>query len=268
MTPLDSDIGGTVSSPQTLIPDTTDSGDQWQVAATYVENGNQLVFVNEFAPVAGSEFDRFTGHSGIAVLRVVHRWCADLQLRHPLDHRRADAVGQCDHAERRLHLHLRDRQQHDIGCLLWHEGGARGRRRIAEHRTTGSTGTERNGRAERALPSPSPRRTSSPGSRRSQTKAGMSGSRCPGLSSPTRLSTSRTPALRQARGARRHRSTPSPRSPSTRTKSPTSRRSIPSCPPREISLCPTTSTPRAGWLPPRQTSIEYQPQFIDVSTGT
>jgi hypothetical protein len=70
LNPLDSDIGGTVSSPQTLIPDTTDAGDQWQVAATYVENGNQLVFVNEFASVAGSEFDRFTGHSGIAVLRV------------------------------------------------------------------------------------------------------------------------------------------------------------------------------------------------------
>ena len=67
---MDSDIAGTESAPQTLIPDTTDSGDQWQVAATYMENGNQLVFVNEFAPVSGTVFDRFTGHSGIAVLRV------------------------------------------------------------------------------------------------------------------------------------------------------------------------------------------------------
>jgi hypothetical protein len=70
MTAFASDIGGTDSAPQTLIPDTLDAGDQWQVAATYVEHGNQLVFVNEFAPVAGSPFDRFTGHSGIAVLRI------------------------------------------------------------------------------------------------------------------------------------------------------------------------------------------------------
>jgi hypothetical protein len=70
VTGMDTDMLGTTSAPQTLIPDTTDTGDQWQVAATYTENDNQLVFVNEFAPVAGSEFDRFTGHSGIAVLRM------------------------------------------------------------------------------------------------------------------------------------------------------------------------------------------------------
>ena len=70
ITSMDSDIAGTEGAPQTLIPDTTDYGDQWQVAATFVENGNQLVFVNEFAPVAGSQFDRFTGRSGIAVLRL------------------------------------------------------------------------------------------------------------------------------------------------------------------------------------------------------
>ena len=70
ITSMASDIEGTESAPQTLIPDTTDAGDQWQVAATFVENGNQLVFVNEFVPVAGSEFDRFTGHSGIAVLKM------------------------------------------------------------------------------------------------------------------------------------------------------------------------------------------------------
>jgi len=70
ITSMDGDIAGTEGAPQTLIPDTTDFGDQWQVAATFVENGNQLVFVNEFSPVAGSEFDRFTGRSGIAVLRL------------------------------------------------------------------------------------------------------------------------------------------------------------------------------------------------------
>jgi hypothetical protein len=69
---LSTDIGGTESAPQTLIPDTTPTaqGDQWEVDATDMENGNQLVFVNEFAPVVGSEFDRFTGHSGIAVMSI------------------------------------------------------------------------------------------------------------------------------------------------------------------------------------------------------
>jgi hypothetical protein len=70
MSSLAGDFGGTASSPQTLIPDTSAPGDQWQVAATYVENGSQLVFVNEFAPVAGSDLDRFTGQSGIAVLSI------------------------------------------------------------------------------------------------------------------------------------------------------------------------------------------------------
>ena len=65
---LSGNFGGTSGSPQTLIPDTVDSGDQWQVGATEVVDGSQLVFVNEFAPVPGQELDRFTGHSGIAVL--------------------------------------------------------------------------------------------------------------------------------------------------------------------------------------------------------
>jgi hypothetical protein len=68
MPDLEGNFGGTTSAPQTLIPDTTDAGDQWQVSATYVENDDQLVFVNEFAPLPGnSSIDQFTGHSGIAV---------------------------------------------------------------------------------------------------------------------------------------------------------------------------------------------------------
>jgi hypothetical protein len=59
-----SDIGGTSADPQTLIPDT--GNNQWQVGGTDVENGSQLVFVNEFAP--GTPFDSFTGHSAIAVM--------------------------------------------------------------------------------------------------------------------------------------------------------------------------------------------------------
>ena len=62
------DLNGTESSPQTLIPDQGRPGDSWQVASTYMENGNQLVFVNEFAPVRGSLFDNYTGRSGIAVM--------------------------------------------------------------------------------------------------------------------------------------------------------------------------------------------------------
>jgi hypothetical protein len=64
---LSSDIGGTDSSPQTLITDGNGT-DQWQVASTYVEGNNQMIFVNEFSPVTGSEFDHFTGSSGIAIM--------------------------------------------------------------------------------------------------------------------------------------------------------------------------------------------------------
>ena len=65
---LNTDLVGTSSAPQTLIPDTIDPGDTWQVAATYVENGTQLVFVNEFSP--GDPFDTYTGRSGIAVMSI------------------------------------------------------------------------------------------------------------------------------------------------------------------------------------------------------
>jgi hypothetical protein len=67
MPDLKSRYEGTYRSPQPLIPDTRGHGDEWQVAATYVESGEQMVFVNEFAPRKGP-FDRFTGRSGIAVL--------------------------------------------------------------------------------------------------------------------------------------------------------------------------------------------------------
>jgi len=65
---LNTDLVGTASAPQTLIPDTSDPGDTWQVAATYVENGMQLVFVNEFSP--GDPFDQYTGRSGVAVMSI------------------------------------------------------------------------------------------------------------------------------------------------------------------------------------------------------
>ena len=64
---LFSDFGGTYASPESLIPDS--GGDSWQVAATYMEDGNQLVYVNEFvASTSGSVFDTYTGRSAIAVM--------------------------------------------------------------------------------------------------------------------------------------------------------------------------------------------------------
>lgn len=61
---------GNYASPHPLIPDGRGSSYQWEVAATYVERDVQLVFVNEFVPVAHSFYDRFTGRAGIAVLSV------------------------------------------------------------------------------------------------------------------------------------------------------------------------------------------------------
>jgi hypothetical protein len=66
---LRADYGGTFAAPQPLIPDSNGNGDQWEVSATYVEHGEQLVFVNEFSPQAGP-FALFTGRVGIAVLRL------------------------------------------------------------------------------------------------------------------------------------------------------------------------------------------------------
>lgn len=67
---LATDYAGTYYSPATLIPDTLDGADTWQMAATYVAGGKQLIFVNEFEPVPGGEFDTFVGQSGVAVMSV------------------------------------------------------------------------------------------------------------------------------------------------------------------------------------------------------
>ena len=63
---LYSDYSGSYSAPDSVIPDS--GSNAWQVAGTYMEDGQQLIFVNEFAPVAGSVFDSYTGRSGIAVM--------------------------------------------------------------------------------------------------------------------------------------------------------------------------------------------------------
>ena len=65
---LQSDYAGTYESPQSLIPNPGPDGENWELGATYVENGEQLVFVNEDGPVSRSPFQQFLGESGIAVL--------------------------------------------------------------------------------------------------------------------------------------------------------------------------------------------------------
>ena len=65
---LSDELRGSNASPQALIPDPTRQGAAWQVASTYMENGDQLIFVNEFTPVNGSLFDDYTGRSGIAIM--------------------------------------------------------------------------------------------------------------------------------------------------------------------------------------------------------
>jgi hypothetical protein len=65
MPDLATDVGGTLSAPTALIPDTAPAS--WGVGATYMENGQQLVFVNEGTQISGSVYSTFTGRSGIAI---------------------------------------------------------------------------------------------------------------------------------------------------------------------------------------------------------
>lgn len=63
---LAGNYGGSYAAPQALIADSGSGSVHWWPSATYVENGVQLIFVNEFAPVNGSMYDTFTGRSAIA----------------------------------------------------------------------------------------------------------------------------------------------------------------------------------------------------------
>ena len=68
---LVSDYAGSARAPGTaLIPDALGRKDTWQTAATTTLGSNQLIFVNEFKPAAGSIFQTFLGRSGIAVMSV------------------------------------------------------------------------------------------------------------------------------------------------------------------------------------------------------
>ena len=80
---LDVDINGTYGAPMSLIPDSSDA-DHWWTTSTYVENGVQLIYVNEFQPVSGSTFEQFTGRSGIAVMSLPQGGLPTLQSITPL----------------------------------------------------------------------------------------------------------------------------------------------------------------------------------------
>ena len=67
MPALEPDLGGTSSAPTAVIPD-TNPNDGWQIGATYMENGQQLVFVNELTAQSGSIYGTYTGVSAIAIM--------------------------------------------------------------------------------------------------------------------------------------------------------------------------------------------------------
>ena len=67
---LTADYVGTYGAPKTLIPDTVNSQDEWQIESTYSVGGQQLIFVNQYAAETGVSYETYTGTSGIAVMSV------------------------------------------------------------------------------------------------------------------------------------------------------------------------------------------------------
>jgi hypothetical protein len=68
MPDLESNLAGTPSAPTGLLPDTENPDDGWQIGATYMEDGQQLVFVQELTSQSGSIYGTYTGRSAIAIL--------------------------------------------------------------------------------------------------------------------------------------------------------------------------------------------------------
>jgi hypothetical protein len=62
MPALEQDLGATSVMPN------TNANDGWQIGATYMENGQQLVFVNELSPVSGTIYGTYDGRAAIAVM--------------------------------------------------------------------------------------------------------------------------------------------------------------------------------------------------------
>ncbi len=78
----------------------------------------------------------------------------------------------------------------------------------------------------------------------------------------------RTPAHRRAHGRRRHRCTPSPRSPSIPTRSPIWRPSIPSSRARADLIVSYAINTLNGLSALEQDVHQYQPQFLQLKTGS
>ena len=68
MPDLKADFEGTASAPTSTFPDTENPGDGFQIGSTYMENGQQLVFVQELIPVPGTIYGTYTGRSAIAIM--------------------------------------------------------------------------------------------------------------------------------------------------------------------------------------------------------
>ena len=84
---LSSNYGGTYPAPSPLIPDTNTPGTYlWEVASTDVENGQQLVFVNEYHELSPGD-DVPTGKSAIAVFSLPTSGLPRIPVAHRRPHR-------------------------------------------------------------------------------------------------------------------------------------------------------------------------------------
>jgi hypothetical protein len=80
---LNADIGGTYGNPQSLVTDGP-GGAFWWASSTYIENGVQLIYVNQFQPVPGQALAQSTGQSGIAAMSLPPGGLPTLQSITPL----------------------------------------------------------------------------------------------------------------------------------------------------------------------------------------
>jgi hypothetical protein len=67
---LTSDYGGTYAAPSSLLTDSSGGTNRWDVAGTYSENGQQLIFGNQFIPGTNTTFEVFTGVSAVLALSI------------------------------------------------------------------------------------------------------------------------------------------------------------------------------------------------------
>ena len=147
---LKPDLRGTSWAPKAVIPNPK-ANDGWQIGATYMENGQQLVFVNERAPVKGSIYGTYTGRSVIVIMSLASGTPTFSSLVDvPTDPK--TQWGNTLFQSRRLRLHLRYRLQYDDGCLAWVEGRPVCRSGTLSISRSGPTGMDRVGCPESPFP--------------------------------------------------------------------------------------------------------------------